>query len=383
MLFNVLVWFRPSTVLAIIYFAQITHSYALAISVFAVVQIAQAVFELPTGMYADIVGRLRCLILGAVASAISAISYALATSYTLLLVGALCEGAFLALINGNNEALLYQTLVEADKEESYATTLGNVRSNAQLAGFIAGVTGSLIAMRSFPLLLWLSVVPQVLCVAISFRVIEPRVHRFHTDNPYAHLKEALDLLWHNAKLRRLSTASILSYGIGEPPFRFQVTFYALFWPAWVAGLLLSSNFLISTVSYRLSGRIIKKLTAIKLLVVREVYSRVLWFIALLFPSPFSPALCSVSSVFYGPGEVALNTLMQEQFTDRQRATLASLNATVGNILYAVTAVLLGLLADKVGPTVTLLVVQIALLPASWLYWQTFACDRMARVHAIR
>jgi MFS family permease len=160
MLFNVLVWFRPYTVLAIIYFAQITHSYALAISVFAVVQIAQAVFELPTGMYSDIVGRLRCLILGAVASAISVISYALATSYTLLLVGALGEGAFLALINGNNEALLYETLVEADKEESYATTLGNVSSNAQLAGFIAGVTGSLIAMRSFPLLLWLSVVPQ-------------------------------------------------------------------------------------------------------------------------------------------------------------------------------------------------------------------------------
>jgi MFS family permease len=383
MLFNVLVWFRPYMVLAIIYFAQITHSYALAISVFAVVQIAQAVFELPTGMYSDIVGRRRCLILSAVASAISVICYARATTYTLLLVGALCEGAFLALINGNNEALLYETLVEADKEESYATTLGKVSSNAQLAGFIAGVTGSVIAMRSFPLLLWLSVVPQVLCVAISFRVVEPPVHRFHVDNPYSHLKEALDLLWHNAKLRRMSTASILSYGIGAPPFRFQVTFYALFWPAWVAGLMLSSNFLISTVSYRLSGRIIKKLTAIKLLVVREVYSRVLWFIALLFPSPLSPALCSASSIFYGPGEVALNTLMQEQFTDRQRATLASLNATVGNILYAVTAVLLGLLADKVGPTVTLLVVQIALLPASWLYWQTFACDRMARVHAIR
>ena len=94
-------------------------------------------------------------------------------------------------------------------------------------------------------------------------------------------------------------------------------------------------------------------------------------------------LCSVSSIFYGPGEVALNTLLQEQFTDRQRATVASLNTTVGNILFALTAVLIGLLADKVGPTVTLLVVQIALLPAGWLYWQTFACDRMERVHDIR
>ena len=382
MLFNILIWFRPYTVLAILYFAQITQSYALAISVFAVVQIAQAVLELPTGMYSDSVGRRRCLILGAVASAISVICYALATSYILLLVGALCEGAFLALINGNNEALLYETLVDADKEEAYATTLGKVSSNAQLAGFIAGVTGSLIAMRSFPLLLWLSVVPQVLCVAISFRVVEPRVRRSHVDNPYAHLKEALDLLWHNAKLRRLSVASILCYGIGGPPFRFQVTFYALFWPTWVAGLLISSNFLISTVSYRLSGRIIQKLTAIKLLVVREVFSRVLWFIALLFPSPLSPALCSVSSIFYGPGEVALNTLMQEQFTDRQRATLASLNAVFGNILYAVTAVLIGMVADRVGPTETLLVVQVALLPASWLYWKAFASDRMARVHAI-
>jgi hypothetical protein len=64
--------------------------------------------------------------------------------------------------------------------------------------------------------------------------------------------------------------------------------------------------------------------------------------------------------------------MQEQFTHRQCATLASLNAVFGNILFAITAVLIGMVADRVGPTGVLLIVQVALLPASWLYWKSFA-----------
>jgi len=60
--------FRLHTVLAVIFYAQVTNSYALALSIFSIAQIAQGIFELPSGIYSDRYGRSNCLRIGAVAS---------------------------------------------------------------------------------------------------------------------------------------------------------------------------------------------------------------------------------------------------------------------------------------------------------------------------
>ncbi|GHO72032.1 hypothetical protein KSC_109240 [Ktedonobacter sp. SOSP1-52] len=65
--FNFLIAFRPFSALALIYFSQVTHSYALGLSLFSITQLAQAMCEIPTGMYSNRVGRKLCLIIGALA----------------------------------------------------------------------------------------------------------------------------------------------------------------------------------------------------------------------------------------------------------------------------------------------------------------------------
>ena len=103
--------------LAIIYFSRITGSYALGLSIFSVTMISSAIFELPTGLISDKQGRVKTLILGAIAFIISAIFYAIGFNYWILFVGAIFQGLGRSFYSGNNDALLYDNLIETKKTD--------------------------------------------------------------------------------------------------------------------------------------------------------------------------------------------------------------------------------------------------------------------------
>ena len=103
----------------------------------------------------------------------------------------------------------------------------------------------------------------------------------------------------------------------------------------------------------------------------EMYSRVLMLPVLIFPSAVSPVLMVLGGASYGPSTVALGTLMHEEFTDHQRATMASINSLLSNALYLVVAPVLGLVADRWGAGRAIMVGQICLLPIIWLFWRVW------------
>src|SRR3990170_786556 len=122
--FNFLFYFRLYYAVAIIYFSQVTHSYALGISIFSIAQIVQATFEVPTGIYSDKLGRVNCLRLGAFISIVSIIFYATGLSYWILVIGAILEGISRAFLSGNNDALLYESVTESGQNTTYHKELG-------------------------------------------------------------------------------------------------------------------------------------------------------------------------------------------------------------------------------------------------------------------
>ena len=377
--FNFLFDFRLYPVVAIIYFAQVTHSYALGISLFSIAQIVQAVFEVPTGIYSDKIGRVNSLRLGALVSVFSIVFYAIGQFYWILFIGAIFEGVWRAFFNGNNDALLYETVKASGQKITYHETLGKVSSILELAGFLGTVIGGVIAYKSFALLMWLSVIPQILALAVSFGFIEPPIHREKIGSIYSHLKDSLSSYKNNIKLRDLSLAKIIGYGIGEATWSFQSAFYNSVLPLWIVGFVMSLNFLASVISYRLSGRIIAKVKALNLLIFQEIYSRFLDITALVYPTVISPFLMAAASIFYGSGVVAESTLLQKEFSDKQRATLPSINSLFGNIFFSIFAVIIGLSADKFGIAKSLLIAQICLLPVLLLYIRTLRFDKKSAI----
>jgi len=374
-LFNFFFNFRLYSVLAIIYFSEITHSYALGLSIFSIAQIVQALCEIPTGILSDRLGRRICLIYGAFASVFSITCYAIGQFYFVLIIGAVFEGIYRAFFSGNNDALLYESLSETNQKNIYHRVLGTIRSNLELSGLLSTWLGGIIAFKAFNVLMWLSILPQLICLIISFRFIEPMIHKENNDSIFFHLKEAVQYYKKNIKLRNLSLAGIIGYGIGEASWSFQAVFYNTLLPIWAVSFVMSLNFLASVISFRLSGKIIDKIKALHFLIYQEIYSRVLYIFALVFPTIISPFLLAVASIFYGPGEVAKNILLQKEFTDKQRATMASINSLVGSCLFAVFAFFIGMIADKLGAAKALLFAQICLFSVLFLYIKIFFIDK--------
>lgn len=370
--FNFFTDFKLYGPLAIIYFSQVTGSYALGTSIFSAVMISSAIFEVPTGILSDFLGRKKTLALGALASAVSIVFYASALSYLVLLAGAVMEGLSRSLYSGNNEALLHDTLKQEGLEKNYHHFLGKLSSMFQIALAISALMGGIVAQFNFALVFWLSVIPQLICFALSLQIIEPKIHtKDQSGNIYKHLKESIVLFFKNPKLRLVSLSSILSYGFGEASYQFRGAFFISIWPIWAIGIAGMLSNLGATLGFYFSGKIIDRFGAFKSLFWGSIYNRLIDFVSLIFPSLFSPILMSTTSLHHGISNVAKSALMQKEFTDHQRATMGSLNAFGGSIFFAITAFGLGLVADKLNPVQALILLEILMMINVYVYWKLF------------
>lgn len=373
--FNFFTDFRLYAAIAAIYFTKVSGSYALGMSIFSIATISSALFELPTGVFSDRIGRRKTVIYGAVGAILAGFFYAIGGSYWMLAIAAVFDGLASAFYSGNNDALLFNTLLEASGEHEYEEYLGKTSASSQAALGIAAVVGGFLASWSFPLIMWLSVIPQVICLFLAFRLIEPKIVTQKTGNIFLHLKEAYTKFLSNKNLRLLSISSILGYGFGEASYQFQAAFFATLWPVWAVGLARTFSNVVATISFHYAGRIIKRFGALQEIMVDNIYNRIVNSIATLFPSVLSPLLMSSTSIFYGATTVGKNSLLQKEFSDEQRATMGSLNSFAGSIFFGVFALILGLTADKLSPAHALFFLQIVQLANLWVYWKLFRKNR--------
>lgn len=374
-IFNFLIGFSLFAPLAIIYFYKVSGSYVLGASIFSIFMISSAIFEAPTGIWSDRVGRRGTIILGSWARVIAFILYAIGLSYWWLVAGAILEGLSRSFYSGNNDAFLHDTLADQGLESEFHEYSGKVSSTEQLAMGISALLGGLIANYSYSYLLWLSVIPQLVMVYISYRFIEPLSRTKTNSNVYAHVKEAIRLFIHNKKLRLLSMASILSYSISEVKWEFTSAFTDTVWPVWAIGISRTLPSFGASASFFFSGKLIRKFTEVKILLFGNIFGKITSFIAYGIPSIFSPIILSVPSALYGVSEVAEKTLMQKEFSDHQRATMSSLNSLGGSIGFAAMSIFLGSLADSMGPAKALIILTLISLPIIYLYWILFKNDR--------
>ena len=374
-IFNFLIGFNLFWPIAIIYFSKISGSFTLGASILGLIMLSSTVFEVPTGILSDLVGRKYTIILGTWARVLAFLFYAIGQSYWILVVGALFEGLSRAFYSGNNDAFLYDTLADSNKEEDYHEYQGKVSSTEQLAMGISAIMGGIIANFSFSFLMWFSLLPQIAMLLVSFKLTDPKPRKKIDTNIYAHIKESLELFVNNKKLRLLSTASILSYSISELKWEFGSAFIATLWPVWAIGIARSLSSFGASISFFFSGKLIRKFKEINILLFDQIYGKIISLISLGLPTVFSPILMTTPSLLYGVGSVAEKTLMQREFSSHQRATMGSLNSFGGSLGFAIMSLLLGGLADALGPAKAMFILTLISLPVIYLYWLIFRDDQ--------
>jgi MFS family permease len=353
--FNFLEDFRLYAPVMVIYFETITGSYALAMSVLSLIMLSSALLEVPTGVFSDRVGRRKTMVAGAVASLLSVVMYAIGGTYEVLLVGALFEGLARSLYSGTSDALLHDTLTELDAKEDFALQLGRTSSAFQFALGISALLGGVLADIAFALVMWLSVLPKVIQVAVSWRFIEPSIHKEESGNSFAHLRDALRLIVRNPRLRMLTIGRVIVFSVGEALFMFRTVFIETLWALWAVGLARTIANFGAAFSFYFAGALQKRFGERRLLYVGIAGSETVNMIALIIANVVSPLMMGLTSLFFGVNNVSMGAMMQREFSDAQRATMGSLVAFGGSLIYAIIAPALGALADAIGVRDALLI----------------------------
>lgn len=365
--FNLFDGFRFYNPILLIYFAQVTGSYASASIITGASILSSAFFEVPTGVISDRIGRRFTILNGAILSMLAVFLYAVGESFNILLIGAIIEGIALSFYSGNNTAFIYENIDSENKKSELHNYLSKVYSKYHYAAAVAAVIGGFLAADYLSLAIWFSLIPLTVCVALALLMTEPKVHSKKSGNTYDHLGEAIREFRKNPRLRRLTIAGIIEHGVGHSLFGLSLVFINGIWSVWALGIWRMMASIFAALGFSASGKINTKFGTEKTVVFSGLWGRATTVLALAKPMVVSPIFLALSSLSFGPGQVAANTLEQHEFTDHQRATMGSLSSLVGSIFFGLVMILLGFMVDKIGVVNTMLIGQIPLLGATYLY----------------
>jgi MFS family permease len=369
--------FRVYAPIMVVYFAQVTGSFALATLVLSIAKIAAVLFEVPTGVFSDRIGRRLTLLLGQLASLASIASYALGHGLVVLALGAALEGLAFSLFSGNNDALLYDTLKAEGATDHFAEWQGRVSALFQLALAVSAAVAmiALFFHLTLRMMFVLSLLPQAVGIVFALLLAEPARTHAIPSNIFAHLGEALAGFARDSRLRDLSLASVLNFALGEGKHMFQPAFFALLWPAWALGLAGMLIHGLGALGFRIGGALIRRFREFPVLLGANAGAVLTGIAALAIPTVASPAIVSLASIFYGPSTVAQGAMQQRAFSDAQRATMASLISLSGNLLFAAAVFAIGALADRIGARFALLTAEFLSIPVFVLFWRLARASR--------
>ena len=366
MIFNFFNYFRLYNALSIIYFTEVTGSIAKGMSIFAVMTITTAFSELPTGIISDMLGRKRTIVVGSIFFALAITFYAIGISYFVLIIGAILEGIAMSFFSGNNEALLYDTLVDLNKENEYKTYLGKINAMFQVGLAVSAIVGGIIAIWSMKYTLWLSVIPQIICVFIAALMVNPSI-KHESKNAFEHFKESFKEFISNKKIRQISLANAVDYAVGQSGYDMSATFINLLWPVWAIGIYKMLTNVFGTISFWFSGKIIDRFKHRKSLVGVNIFSAVLNLTAFTIKSVISPVLISFCSLGFGVYVTTVSDIKQSYFSSKYRATMGSIDSLIRSILFGIMAIVFGFIAEKIGIIYSFIIIQFAVLGVTFVY----------------
>ncbi|MFA7301614.1 MAG: MFS transporter [Candidatus Shapirobacteria bacterium] len=167
--------------------------------------------EVPTGAFADVVGRRTSVMIGKMGVSIACFTIAFATNSTSLIVGIILWGIFGAFISGSDTALIYDHLLSKNKESLFSK-VNSIAAMVMRIGIIIGsFTGGYLYNIWMPLPYFLFGVTSAFEVIVWYFITEPKIDSTHFS--WSSYKEMIingfKSISHSPHIRIISTISVV------------------------------------------------------------------------------------------------------------------------------------------------------------------------------
>ena len=366
--------FWPLNTLAIIYFQQITQSYALAMLVWSVSNLTQTFGEIPTGIYSDKIGRRKTLILSSAAILICFLLWALAGQFQqswLLFIGAVFWGLSDSFLSGTNEALMYETMDESNQTEDFSFLYAKSNFWMQFGFAVSALSAAVLAyFYSLQIIAWISVIPIFGKLITAFLFVEPkRIKMQKRTTSWIHFLIAFRRLCRNKKLRFYATISAIDEAVGSAFFHIESAYYNTLIQTWLVNIVRFVKQISGMIGFALVP-FLKRFGSVRCFFTAITFSEILRMIALLLDNVFSPFIIAFRNLCWGISNTSRTDILQQEFSDNQRATMQSIISLIKGLLASGVMYLFGVIADVSSPKTAIVVtmcVKIAILIASFIF----------------
>lgn len=160
--------------------------------------------EIPTGAMADLIGRKRIIVLGRFTALISAVIMLFSNSFAGFAIGFVLSAWGHNMNSGSEEALVYDSLKELNKEDDYLKINGKLNLIIEMAQGLAVFIGGLLAEKKFDLSYIVAILIGIFALGASLAFKETSLIEKHEKVTFiGHFKECADTLRQNKQLIKI------------------------------------------------------------------------------------------------------------------------------------------------------------------------------------
>lgn len=352
----------------ILFFAEVCGNLVEAMSLFAIQNISITLLEIPTGCLSDKWSRKWVCRAGAAVMLFSFILYAFAESYLILAIASVLNGLSWALASGNNRALLYDSMAQIKRKKDYHQEVSKNISLEQLSLAISSLIGMIFVFISLRAVMLASILPAIIAFAITLQLEEVKKSYKDKSTSLIHIFNSIRHLLKHNRLRGVSLAETLHYGLNEAAFDFNAVFFKQFVPEWSLGIFRSIGHFANSLGNYLSFFSAKHWGLKTTILLGACLDNFINIISVLAASVWSPIIKIISTFSSGLKEPAIETLFQNDCSEQERATILSIISLFSSLFYSLCAVLIGILADMTSPFTAMLWAYILALLSNSIFF---------------
>lgn len=321
--------------------------------------------EIPTGAVADLFGKKKTLILAFLLETIGAFMMAAAPNLNVLVLSVfvMCVGS--AFYSGTIDAIVFDSLKEEGKEDSYVKKISNINTISLLSPAICGAIGGFMYKVSPSLPFYANAFGYLIGFIASFFLIEPHIDtvKFSIKNFLKQSGQGLRELFKTVDIKR-QTILLLSIGFfviisaemldGFLGFEFGFNEIQM-------GILWSAIYVVCAIASQLTPWIRKifkgNLSIVIVGVLMAITFMVSPFVGLIVGGLTLALRSSLHSIYGNLYSTVININTESKY----RATTLSTFNMIKNTPYVLTAYFIGSLSDKLSAKTFALYLGIVLL----------------------
>lgn len=327
--------------------------------------------EVPTGVLADKIGRKWSVVMALLLQTAGEFLYFFATDYFSFALIAILAGVGYAFLSGANEALVYDSLPEKDRDVEMKKSMGLMGGAYQLAFFVAPLIGGLLVsqlvLSKFLIAIFFTACSVAVAFVLSLTLKEPKDDYNHSEqSPIVMLKEGFNQVKSNSKLKWLIAISVLTATFSNSLISlYQPYFAQASVPTFWIGASLSLGGLFAFLMQKYAYVIEKKLGRFGFLVV-TIWPGIMYLLLAMLALP--ALMIPIFVLAYASMEARnplLSAYKNKQIKSQNRATVLSLINMFGSLYVAVMSLLFGRIADYSIPiafvSIGLLIIVFAII----------------------